>query len=84
MENDNPYEAALGKTREEEPPEEEDIPNKDATPKRRGKKGHTVYVDLVTHAAIQRVKKRRKMTAEELWLEGMNYVLANSGEKAIS
>jgi hypothetical protein len=76
---------AMSKTRPPEPePEKEEIPNAMATKKRRGKRGHTVYVDPVVHEAIKRVQAKRKITLEELWLEGMNHVLVSHGEKAIA
>lgn len=84
MEKTNPLAAALAQTRPEEKPPEDEIPNAQATPKRRGKRGHTVYVDPAAHEAIKRVAKKRKVTLEDLWIEGMNYVLANHDEKSIA
>jgi hypothetical protein len=85
MEKPNPLAAAFAHTRPEDKPEEDEaVPNAMATPKRRGKRGHTVYVDPAAHEAIKRIAKSRKVTLEDLWIEGMNYVLVNHGEKGIA
>lgn len=77
-------ESAMAKAKQPEPVPEEEIPNRMATRKRRGKHGYTVYVDPIVREAIKRVAKKRSQTIEEVFLAGLNYILISEGESGIA
>ena len=75
---------ALQKTKEPERRKPEKIYNPAATPGRRGKRGLTIYLDPVAHAALKRIAEMEDKQLQDLLKEGVNLVLQRYGEKPIA
>lgn len=75
---------AAARMREEPPAPKEKIFNATGTPKRRGKRGYTIYIDPVPHAELKEIARLEDTTLEKLTFEGLNYVLEKRGRKAIT
>jgi hypothetical protein len=70
--------------REEPPAPKEKVYNATGTPKRRGKRGYTIYIDPVPHGELKEIARIEDTTLEKLTFEGLNYVLQKRGRKAIA
>lgn len=75
---------AAAKMREEPPAIKEKVFNATGTPKRRGKRGYTIYIDPVPHGELKEIARLEDTTLEKLTFEGLNYVLERRGRKPIA
>ena len=75
---------ALQKAKEPERRKREKIYNEKSTPARRGKRGMTLYLDPVAHAALKRISENEDKLLQDLLKEGVNLVLQRYGEKPIA
>jgi hypothetical protein len=55
-----------------------------ATPGRRGKRGLTIYLDLVAHASLKAIAEDKDKQLKDLLEEGVNLVLQRYGRKPIA
>lgn len=76
--------AALKRTKEPEKPRKEKVYNANATPGRRGKRGLTIYLDPVAHAALKDIAEDEDKQLKDLLEEGVNLVLQRYGKKPIA
>ncbi len=75
---------ALLKTKEPEKKRKEKIYNAKATPARQGKRGLTIYLDPVAHAALKDIAEDRDVRIKDLLEEGVNLVLTRYGRKPLA
>ena len=75
---------ALLKTKEPEKKRKEKIYNAKATPARQGKRGLTIYLDPVAHAALKDIAEDEDKQLKDLLEEGVNLVLQRYGKKPIA
>ena len=75
---------ALQKTKEPEKRKREKVYNANATPARRGKRGLTLYLDPVAHAALKEIAEDEDKLLQDLLIEGVNLVLQRHGQKPIA
>ena len=74
----------------EKPPRKEKIYNAGATRSRQGKRGLTIYLDPVAHAALKSIAEDRSNTEDrdvhikDLLEEGVNLVLTRYGRKPLA
>ena len=77
--------SAFQRTKEpEKPAKKEKIYNAAATPARRGKRGLTIYLDPVAHAALKEIAEDEDKLLQDLLKEGVNLVLQRHGKKPIA
>jgi hypothetical protein len=55
-----------------------------ATPGRRGKRGLTIYLDLVAHESLKAIAEDKDKQLKDLLEEGVNLVLQRYGRKPIA
>lgn len=75
---------AVQKSREPERVKPEKVYNAKATPGRRGKRGLTIYISPMAHAALKNIAEQEDKQLQELLLEGINVVLQRRGEKPLA
>ena len=75
---------ALLKAKEPERRKPEKVFNASATPGRRGKRGLTLYLDPVAHAALKEISENEDKLLQDLLKEGVNLVLQRYGKKPIA
>jgi hypothetical protein len=75
---------ALRKVKEPERRKRDKIYNEKATPARRGKRGLTLYLDPVAHAALKDIAEDEDKLLQDLLKEGVNLVLQRYGKKPIA
>lgn len=80
----NQFAEAAAKMREEPPMPKEKLFNATGTPKRRGKRGYTIYIDPIPHGELKEIARLEDTTLEKLTFEGLNYVLQKRGRKPIT
>ena len=77
--------SAFQRTKEPEKPlKKEKLYNPKSTPARQGKRGLTLYLDPVAHAALKRISENEDKQLQELLKEGVNLILQRYGEKPIA
>lgn len=81
----NPYEKSVDAQLVEPHVRTPKIPNGDnQAPSRRGKKGHTIYLDLDAHYVLKELALQHDKKSAHLLIEGVNLMFQHYGKKPIA